>query len=121
LTSVERESFESSLLDAIDETLSLVLSERAKEVIYAHLEKYYDLRREEVPLKLDVFASCLEKIFGRAAAIMEKMVLKRFYSKLGIDFEETKDWGFKDYIISAKESAAALSRCSLFQVRRCSQ
>ena len=118
MKSIEREGFESSLLDAIDETLSLVLSERAKEAVYVHVEKYYDLRREEIPLKLDVFASCLEKIFGRAAAVMERMVLKRLYSKLGICFEETKDWNFKDYVISAEQSATALSRSSLFEVGR---
>jgi hypothetical protein len=115
------ESFESILLDTIDETLSLVLSERAKEAIYSHVEKYYDLRKEEIPIKPEVFASCLEKIFGRAAAVMEKMVLKRFYSKLGIAFEETKDWNFKDYIISAERSAKAFSRSSLFEVGRASR
>jgi len=121
MTRIEPESFDSSLLDAIDETLSLILSERAKEAIYAHVEKYYGLRKEEIPVKLDVFSSCLEKIFGRAGAVIEKTVLKRFYSKLGIDFEEMKDCDFKDYIISAKGSAKAFSRSSLFEVRRASR
>jgi len=96
------------LLDAIDETLSLVLSERTKEAIYAHIEKHFDLRREEIPRKPDLLAICLEKIFGQAAPIVEKMILKKLYSKLGIDFEERKDWSFKDCIISAEGSVGAL-------------
>jgi len=98
LTQVEPEVFERSLLDAIDETLCLVMSEQMKEAIYALLEKYYGLRREEIPRKPDLFATCLEKIFGRAALVIEKVVLKRFYSKLGIDFKEKKDWNFKDCV-----------------------
>jgi len=49
------------------------------------MEKYCRFRRQEIPHKPDLFASCLEKIFGRAAVI-EKTVLRKLYSKLGIDF-----------------------------------
>jgi len=62
----------------------------------------------------------MHKIFRRAPAAIEKIVLKRFYSKLGIDFNEAKDWDFKDYIIHAKESATAVSGSSLFEVRTAS-
>jgi len=119
--SLEREGFEHSLLDAVDETLCLVLSERTKEAIYVHMEKHFDLRREEIPRKPDLFVSCLEKIFGRAAPVLEKMMLRKFYSKLGIDFEEKKDWGFKDYVISVGRSAAAPSSDSFFKVCRSSR
>jgi len=61
------------------------------------------------------------EIFGRAAAAIEKIALKRFYSKLGIDFKEAKDWDFKDCIISAKESAAAVPGSSLFELRGASR
>jgi len=105
LTANMREGLERCLLDAIDETLSLVLSERTKEAIYAHMEKYFDLGREEIPRKPDLLATCLEKIFGRAAPVVEKMILKKLYSKLGIDFEEREDWSFKDYIISVERCA----------------
>jgi len=119
--SLERESFERSLLDAVDETLCLVLSERTKEAIYVHLEKYFDLRREEIPRKPDLFVSCLEKIFGRAAPVLEKMVLRKFYSKLGIEFDERKSSDFRGYLISAERSATGLSRESVFEVGRASQ
>jgi len=116
LTSIEPEVFERCLLDTVDETLCLVLSERTKEAIYVYVEKYCDLRRQEIPRKPDLFVTCLEKIFGRAASVIEKTILKKFYSKLGMGFEEKKDWNFKDYVISAERSAAALSRGSVFEV-----
>jgi len=96
-----REALEKILLEAMDETLSLLLSERAKEAIYAHMERYYALRREEIPRSPDRFMACLERIFGRARPVIEKMVLKKFYSKLGMGFIERKDWKFRDYIVSA--------------------
>jgi len=117
----EREGFERSLLDAVDETLCLVLSERTKDAIYVHMEKYFDLRREEIPRKPDLFVSCLEKIFGRAASVLEKMVLRRLYSKLGIDFDERKSLDFRGYLISAEKSATGFSRESIFEVGRASQ
>jgi len=112
LTHSEREAFENSLLEAMDETLSLVLSERTKEAIYAHMERYYALRREEIPQKPDRFMACLDRIFGRARSVIEKMVLKKFYSKLGMDLIERKNWNFHDYIIFAERSAGELSNRS---------
>ena len=111
MTHGKREAFEKSLLEAMDETLSLLLSERTKEAIYAHMERYFALKREEIPHKPDMFMACLETIFGGAKPVIEKMVLKKFYSKLGMNFEERKDWNFQDYIISVERSACALSNC----------
>jgi len=118
---LDREDFDRGLLEAMDETLSLVLGEGTKKAIYTHMERCCALRREEIPQKPDLLVTCLERIFGRARPVLEKMVLKKFYSKLGIGFEERKDWGFKDYIISAERSATGLSRDSLFEVRRASK
>jgi len=111
LTSREREAFERSLLEAMDETLSLVLSERTKEAVYAHMERFCNLKRDEIPIKPDLLTTCLEKIFGRAATVIEKMVLRRFCSKLGIDFDEKKDWSFKDHVVFVERSVGAFSRC----------
>jgi len=118
---MEPEVFEHSLMDAVDETLCLVLSARTKEAIYSYVEKFWALKRQEIPRKPDMFAACLAKIFGRSAPVMEKMVLKKFYSKLGIAFEENKDWGFKDYLISAERSAVVRSRDSVFELCRSSR
>ncbi len=107
---MEPEVFERSLLDAIDETLCLVLSERTKEAIYTYLEKFWALKRQEIPRKPDLFAACLAKIFGRSAPVMEKMVLKKFYSKHGMKFEEKENWSFQDYLLLAKSSLTTQAR-----------
>jgi len=107
---VEEKDFDCTLLEVMDETLSLVLGEGTKRAIYAHLETHYALRREEIPQKLDLFSTCLERIFGRARPVVEKMVLKRLYLKLGMNFEERKDCSFKDYIVSAERCVG--NRCS---------
>jgi len=104
---IEQEDLDRSLLEAIDEMLSLLLGEGTKKAIYTYMERYYGLKREEIPQKPDLFMACLERMFGRAGPVIEKMVLKRFYSKLGMNLEERKDWNFKDYIVSAERSATA--------------
>jgi len=104
LASIEPEVFERSLLDAVDETLFLLLSARTKEAIYSYVEKFCGLKRQEIPRKPDLFVACLVKIFGRAAPVMEKMVLKKFYSKQGMNFEERENWNFQDYLLFAKRS-----------------
>jgi len=41
----------------------------------------------------------LEKIFGVGASVLEKIIVRILYSKLGLKFDNQKDYAFKDYLI----------------------
>jgi len=47
----------------------------------------------------EAFAEGLEKIFGGGTSVLEKLIVKILYSKLGLKYENQKDYAFTDYLI----------------------
>lgn len=74
--------FDELLLSAIDETLSS-LGESVKQSIYFHIEKKFNVAKDEIPQKLEEFQGGLEKIFGAGAQFIEILIMKNLYSKVG--------------------------------------
>jgi hypothetical protein len=97
--------FDQLLLEAIDEGLS-TLGESSKQAIYFHLEKSFNIRKEEIPEKIEVFAYAVEKIFGFGANFLEILIMKRLYEKLGHGFKWCKqeDFTFVEYVAAAKRN-----------------
>ena len=75
-------SFDELLLDAIDEGIS-GLGEAGKTSIYIHLEGRFNIRKQEIPNKLDCFLNALQRIFGLGARQLEILIMKNLYAKLG--------------------------------------
>jgi len=78
----EHENFDQLLLDAIDEGLS-GLGEAGKASIYIHLEGIFNIRKQEIPNKLDGFSNALQRIFGLGARQLEILIVKNLYEKVG--------------------------------------
>ena len=78
----EQENFDQLLLDAIDEGLS-GLGEAGKASIYIHLEGIFNIRKQEIPNKLDGFSNALQAIFGLGARHLEILIMKNLYEKVG--------------------------------------
>jgi hypothetical protein len=97
--------FDRLLLEAIDEGLS-TLGESSKQAIYFHLEKGFNIRKEEIPDEIEVFARAVEKIFGFGANFLEILIMKRLYEKLGRGFRwhKREDFTFVEYIATARRS-----------------
>jgi hypothetical protein len=74
--------FNKSLLEAVDEGLSLV-GKSAKQIIYFYLEKNFNITRDDVPQRVEEFANALEKMFGSGAKIIEIQIMKKLYKKIG--------------------------------------
>ena len=75
-----RSEFDGALLAAVDEGL-LVIGDGVAHVIYHHIEKSFNVRREEIP---------------------EKLIAKKLYYKLGLSFEEHDSWTLVDYADPAR-------------------
>jgi len=75
-------NFDELLLDAIDEGIS-GLGEAGKTSIYIHLEGRFNIRKQEIPNKLDCFSNALQRIFGLGARQLEILIMKNLYAKLG--------------------------------------
>jgi len=55
---------------------------------------------------LTEFAKALEKIFGPGASYLEKLIVKRLYEKLSLEFENEKAWNFLAHVNKAKKHSS---------------
>jgi len=81
-TEVAKKGFRKSLLEAVDEGLSM-LGESGKKAVYFHLEKSFGIKKREIPCKIEDFADAIEAIFGLGAKIIEINILKHLNRRVG--------------------------------------
>jgi hypothetical protein len=99
---VSHQKFEKILLTAVEEGLSS-LGDSPKQAILFHLETSFKIGKDNIPANLTEFAKALEKIFGPRASYLEKLIVRRLYTKLGLEFEEAEDWNFFEHINNVKK------------------
>ena len=95
------QSFSQVLLDCVDEGLS-VLGSEPRQAVYHYLATIHSLEREQIPDKVDEFAAGLKKALGGASRVIERLILKKLFLRIGSTFRETSDLEFADYVKDAK-------------------
>jgi predicted CopG family antitoxin len=95
------QSFNELLLDCIDEGLS-VLGNEPKQAIYQYLSSIHALDREQIPEKVDEFSAGMRKALGSASKVIERLILKKLFQKLGSNFREASNLEFTDYVMEAR-------------------
>jgi hypothetical protein len=97
--------FEKLLLEAVDEALAS-LGESSKQAIYFHIEKTFNIRKQEIPRKIEAFTLAVEKIFGPGANFLESLILKRLYEKADLNGKESsfKNLTFAETIVAVKRT-----------------
>jgi len=94
------------LLEAVDEGLSS-LGDSAKEVIYFYLEKTFNINRREIPYRIEEFTDAIEKFFGAGAKVIEILIMKHLYKKIGHVVEYNQELGdlvFNEYVAAARQT-----------------
>ena len=91
------------LLEAVDEGL-LVPGEIVRAAIYERLERSYQVKRGEIPEKLETFQLALEDLLGKSAKVMEKLIAKSLYRRLKLNSTQHYGWTLVDYVNHAKEA-----------------
>ena len=105
-------NFSKVLLSAVDESLAS-LGDSPKQAILFHLESSFKIKRECIPDNLTNFTTALEKIFGPGASYLEKLIAKRLYEKLGLDFvEEEASWSFLESVNMVQKQVLFKGECS---------
>ena len=99
----EQKDWSTFFAEVIDETLKNVFKEDGTKVIYDFLEKQSQLKMEDAINKPDIFSDSLDKLMLSAASIIKQNILKNFYSKLGLEFEEKQGYKFSDYITELRK------------------
>jgi len=90
-------------MKAVDESLN-VLGETVRGAVYYHLERSFQIRREAIPEKLEAFREALSALLGDGAKVVERLIARSLYSRLGLDFEEHKNWTLVDYVNNAAKA-----------------
>ena len=101
-----KKSFERLLLKAIDEGL-FSLGDSPKRVVYFYIEKKFNIKKRDIPYKVEEFVDALEKIFGLGAKFLEILIIRRLYEKVGQIFEWNErhtDLTFTEYVAAARRS-----------------
>jgi hypothetical protein len=97
-------NFEKKLLEAIDESFSL-LGKNGKQTIYFYLETEYKISKQDIPHRIEDFTEALEDIFGLGAKLLEIKIMKNLFSKmehLQPHFHTQESLEFTKYIESAR-------------------
>lgn len=68
----------------VDRVLKQVFGEEATLLIYKYLEANYNVKRDEIAEKIDVFARGLENFLSTGAYVVERKILEDIYSSYGL-------------------------------------
>lgn len=90
--------FDKILLEVVDQGIRNVLGEPAVRFIYDYIEKNFSLRRNDIPVELEVFAEGLDEMLGSGAKVIENYIVKNLCSHLGFNYQCKKDYRFSDYV-----------------------
>jgi predicted CopG family antitoxin len=102
------QTFSEVLLDCVDEGLS-VLGIEPRQAVYQYLSTIHSLEREQIPDKVDEFAAGLKKALGSASRVIERLILKKLFQRIGSTFREAADSEFTDYVSEAKRRFEIIS------------
>jgi len=90
-----------AVLDAVDHGL-LALGSVVRETIYWRIEESHQVKREEIPEKLDSFHKALQQLLGRGAGVISYLIAKNLYTRLDLKFTQHENWTLVDYVHNAK-------------------
>jgi len=94
-----------TLLEAVDQGLA-VPSEIVRAAIYERIERSYQVRREEISEKVEILHKALQDLLGAGAKVMEKLIARSLYSRLGLSFTEHANWTLADYVNHVKKESS---------------
>jgi len=100
---LEPAGFKRILLEAVDYGL-MVLGEIVRQTIYERIEKDHELKRTEIPERLEAFHKALGSVLGVSAKTVERLIAKNLYQRLNLNFTPRPEWTLVDYVNHAKEA-----------------
>jgi hypothetical protein len=95
------EEFNQLILEAIDEGLSILGGDPVKRAFYYHLEKRANIKRSEIPDKLEAFHGALASLFFDGSVTLERRISRHLYERLGLEFPTDDGWTITDYVREA--------------------
>jgi hypothetical protein len=81
------------------------LGDSAKQGVYLILSKDYNIKKREIPHKIQELGDALESIFGLGGKLVEIQIMERLFQRIGGSFEYVPANGdliFSEYVEAAK-------------------
>jgi hypothetical protein len=99
--------FRTVLLESIDETIRDLLGDEPLRVLFEGLGNDFELKRVEIPDRLDDFEKALTFILLPVAPDITRAIAPCLYEKLQIPYRERKDYTLKMYVQDCKDRIKA--------------
>ncbi len=89
------------ILEVIDESLAS-FGESVKQVVYFHLQNNHHVEKQDIPSRIEEFASTVEEIFGAGARLIEMKIMETLHSRTEgfLYIPKDENLTFKDYVQS---------------------
>jgi len=100
----EPAGFREALPEAVD-CGPMVLGEIVRRAIYKRIEKDHELKRAEIPERLEAFHKALGSVLGVSAKTVEKLIAKNLHQRLGLNFTPRPEWTLIEYVDHAKTTS----------------
>jgi hypothetical protein len=104
---LEPAGFRQILLEAVDYGL-MVLGEIVRQTIYGQIENRHGLKRAEIPERLEAFHTALGSVLGVSAKTVERLIAKKLYQRLGLNFTPRPEWTLIEYVDHAKTTSESI-------------
>lgn len=78
----EDDKFHDTLMNVIEQSLVEALGKPGAKATFLRLEQDCQLKKETIPEDLEKFHTCIVKIFGSGALVIEKHIMKRLHASL---------------------------------------
>jgi len=106
---VSQEESSRILLEAVDRAL-LALGETARHAIYHHIEKNGQIKREEIPNRIEDFQKALGSLLGAGTKVVEMLIAQNLYEEMGLNFTRCDNWTLTDHVkYASKQNIVKLS------------
>ncbi len=101
-TKITEDNYERTVINAIDESLSSIIHFN-KQILYKYIEKKYNIKKNEIPSKIEEFSDSIEKIFGEAAKLIEIKIIQQLQNKTQFRYRlKSKDLVFVEYVAALR-------------------
>jgi len=96
--------FNSEVKYAIDGAIFSLVGGGVLAALYKNLKEHYDITPDEIPYRLDSVFETLEHTFGvKGARTLSRVVARRLYFRLNLQFVEKENYRLQDYLEDAKK------------------
>ena len=98
-----RDEFNTALVETVDKSLSSFCNLN-KEAFYLRLENTFNIKKQEIPNKLEEFADAIEQTFGIGAKLIEIKIIQVLHKRIPgfVFFPKKGDVDFKEYVASLR-------------------